>query len=68
MVNDNNDYVTSEKLDDKVDTLLIINDKTNERIDDLKSYISWAFTVMGIIFVIVQLGIGFLLFLLTNKP
>ena len=60
------DTVTQEQLNDVVDKLLILHDKTNERISDLHSYITWGFSLLGIIFVIVQLGVGFLLYLITK--
>ena len=65
---DSKDTVSKEVFDSKVETLLILHDKTNERIDDLHSYITWGFSLLGILFVIVQLGIGFLLYLLTKTP
>ena len=60
------EYVTKEKLNDKIDTLLVLHDKTNERIDDLHSYITWGFSIIGAVFTIVQIGLGFLLYLLTK--
>ncbi len=63
---DEKEYVTKEIFDSKIDTLLILNDKTNERINDLHSYISWGYSILAGAFVIVQIGIGFLLYVLAK--
>lgn len=60
------DYVTKEVFDSKIDTLLILDEKTNQRVDDVKDAINWHFSVLTITFAIVQIGIGFLLYILTK--
>ncbi|MBR0279127.1 MAG: hypothetical protein IJQ75_04010 [Synergistaceae bacterium] len=61
-------YVRKDIHEKDTDILADAVNNTNNRIDDIKDFISWGLTLLGIIFVIVQIGVGFLLYILTNKP
>lgn len=59
------EYVRKDVHDKDTDILAQAINDANNRIDDIKDFITWGFSLLGIIFVIVQLGIGFLLYLLA---
>lgn len=61
-------YVRKDIHEKDTDILAEAVNNTNNRIDDIKDFVSWGLTLLGIIFVIVQIGVGFLLYILTNKP
>ena len=67
-MNDDEKYVRKDIHDKDTDILAQAINNTNDRIDDVKDFITWGLTLLGIIFVIVQLGVGYLLYLLTQKP
>ena len=48
------------------DTILILIDKTNERINDLKDSINRQFAIMGITIGVFQLGLALILYFLTK--
>ncbi|MBQ4430393.1 MAG: hypothetical protein IJP89_10140 [Synergistaceae bacterium] len=67
-MNDDEKYVRKDIHEKDTDILAQAINNTNDRIDDVKDFITWGLTLLGIIFVIVQLGVGYLLYLLTQKP
>ncbi|MBQ6971810.1 MAG: hypothetical protein IJP86_05580 [Synergistaceae bacterium] len=62
------EYVRKDIHDKDTDILAQAVNDTNNIIDDIKDFITWSLSLLGIIFMIVQLGIGFLLYLLAKTP
>lgn len=60
------DYVTKEQCDRETDIVATAVNHTNKRIDDLKDYVSWGIAIISVSFIMVQIGIGFLLYILTK--
>lgn len=60
------DYVTKEQCDHETDIVATAINYTNKRIDDLKDYVSWGIAIISVSFIMVQIGIGFLLYILTK--
>ena len=60
------EFVTKEQCDNTTDIITTAINGTNKRIDDLKDYISWGIAIISISFIMVQIGIGFLLYILTK--
>ena len=63
---DENAYVRKDVFEAKIDTLLVLNDKTNERIDDLKDSVNRNFAVLGISFAAVQIGLAVVIYFLSK--
>ncbi|MBQ7543874.1 MAG: hypothetical protein IJT02_02920 [Synergistaceae bacterium] len=61
-----NDFVRKDLHDKDIDIVIQETNNLNNRIDDLKSFVSWGFSILGILLVVVQLGVGFILYLITK--
>ncbi len=61
-----NEYVRKDIFDERADHLATAINDTNNRIDDIKDSVNWNFAVLTGTFVIVQIGIGFLLYILAR--
>ena len=64
-------FVTKEEFDATIDTLLVLNDQTNKRIDDMENRLSrqtnlWGIimTLIGVLFAGMQIGIAIILYFL----
>ena len=55
-------YVSEEVLDAKIETLLVLDDKTNKRIDDLKDTLNRQFAILSVLFTALQVGIALILY------
>ena len=60
----NDEYVTKELFDAKIETLLVLYDDTNKRIDDLKDSMNRHFAVLSVMFGMLQVGIAVILYFL----
>ena len=60
------DYVRKDVYDANLDTILLLEDKTNERINDVKDSINRQLTIMGITIGAFQLGLALILYFLTK--
>ena len=60
------DYVRKDVYDANLDTILLLEDKTNERINDVKDSINRQLTIMGITIGAFQLGLALILYVLTK--
>ena len=60
------EFVRKDVHDANLDTILILIDKTNERINDLKDSINRQLTIMGITIGAFQLGLALILYFLTK--
>ena len=60
------EFVRKDVHDANLDTILILIDKTNERINDLKDSINRQFAIMGITIGAIQLGLALILYFLTK--
>ena len=60
------EFVRKDLHDANLDTILILIDKTNERINDLKDSINRQFAIMGITIGVFQLGLALILYFLTK--
>lgn len=65
---DEKQYVSKEAFDAETKRVSNALDYTNKRIDDIKDFVSWGIGVLSITFVLVQIGIGFLLYVITKTP
>ena len=61
-----NDFVRKDLHDKDMDIIIQETNNLNNRIDDIKSFVSWGFSILGILLVVVQLGVGFILYLITK--
>ena len=62
------DFVRNDLHDKDIDILIQENNNLNNRIDDMKAFVSWGFSILGVLLVVVQLGVGFILYLITKTP
>ena len=60
------EFVRKDLHDANIDTLLILNDKVNERINDLKDDISRQITLFGIVIGALQIGRAIVFYFLTK--
>lgn len=67
-MNDDEKFVRKDIHEKDTDILAQAINDTNDRLDDIKDFITWGLSLLGVIFVIVQLGVGFLLYIFTSKP
>ena len=66
VVMSDSEFVRKDVHDANLDTILILIDKTNERINDLKDSINRQFAIMGITIGAIQLGLALILYFLTK--
>ena len=62
------EFVRKDLHDKDIDILIQECNNLNNRIDDMKAFVSWGFSILGILLVVVQLGVGFILYLITKTP
>ena len=60
------EYISKETFDAEISRAKVAEEYTNKRIDDLKDFVSWGVAILGITFVMIQIGVGFLLYVLAN--
>ena len=61
-----NEYVRKDIFEERLDHITTAINDTNQRIDDLKDSVNRNFSVLTIVFAMVQIGIGFLLYVLAK--
>ncbi len=61
-----NEYVRKDIFEERLDHITTAINDTNQRIDDLKDSVNRNFSVLMIVFAMVQIGIGFLLYVLAK--
>ena len=57
-------YLRKDIYDAEQDTLLVLLQDTNKRIDDLQNSISHWFSIIGTLFVVIQIGFALLFYFL----
>lgn len=62
------EYVRKDVHDEQINHLITAINAVSDRVDDLKDSVNRNFSVLAIVFTIVQIGIGFLLYVLTKTP
>ena len=70
-----NDYIRKDLYDAEQSVFLVMDEKTNKRIDDLKDSVSrqinlWGITisVIAALFAAMQIGLAIVLYFLTQTP
>ena len=62
------EFVRKDIYDKDLEIIAAELSSTEKRLDDIKDFISWGLGILGAIFVITQIGIGFLLYMLSTTP
>lgn len=69
MTDERHDEFIRKDLHDKDHDMIATEIKNlNSRLDDVKGFIGWGFAVLGLAFVIAQVGIGYLLYVISITP
>ena len=65
---DEQKYVRKDLYEKDTDLLVQEISSLKERISEIKDFMNWTLASLGILFVIVQIGVGFVLWLITRTP
>lgn len=58
------DVVRKDVWNAQIETLIVLIEKTNERINDLRDSVNRQFTIMGVMFAALQIGLAVILYFL----